>query len=92
MTMPPTARTSLAHDEPVLAVRVFRYALRPETLALAALVRAALDPAVEELRGEREIIFRTASGDPDAAMVRTVALVDRLAPGWRNLVAIDRLS
>jgi len=73
-------------------VRVFRYTIRPDTLALAALVRAALDPSDEELRGEREIIFRTTSADPDAAMARTVAMVDRLAPGWRNLVAIDRLS
>jgi hypothetical protein len=92
MTMPLTARTLLRHADPVLVVRVFRFYLRPDTLAVAALVRAALDPADEELRGEREIIFRTASADPDAAMARTVALVDRLAPCWRNLVEIDRLS
>ena len=90
--MPLTARAVLRHAEPVLAVRVFRYALRPDTLALAALVRAALDPADEELRGEREIIIRRASADWDADMARTVALVDRLAPRWRDLVAIDRLS
>lgn len=90
----PLAPPSHAGEDatPPLVVRVFLYHLDANAFALAALVRATLDPAGEELRGEHEIIFRRTSADPHAAMARAIAVLDRFAPCWRDLVKVDRLN